>query len=84
MSRTRNFSYQNKKLQIVASSEFDGWTVRLFFDDGRRASQLVYKVSFEARRMGDRGQGQPGDFVEHLMVLIQGDVESGRLTLNSN
>jgi hypothetical protein len=84
MSRARTFSYQNKKLQVMASAEPDGWAVRLYFEDGRRASQLAYKVSFEVLRLGDRMQGHPGDFVENLMVLMQSDVESGRLKLNPN
>ena len=84
MSRNRIFSYQNRKLLVTAAAEPDGWAVRLYFEDGRRASQLAYKVSFEVLRLGDRMQGQPGDFVEHLMVLMQNDVESGRLKLVPN
>jgi hypothetical protein len=84
MSRMRTFSYQNRKLQVMASPEPDGWTVRLYFEDGRRASQLSYRVSFEVPRIDDRRQGQTGDFVEQLMVLMQGDVESGRLKLSPN
>jgi hypothetical protein len=86
MARTRKFSYQNRKLEITASIEATGWAVRLFFDDGRRASQLTYSVSIEARRATDRVEmeGVPGDFVEHLMVLLQNDVESGRLQLIYN
>jgi hypothetical protein len=86
MSRIRTFTYQNKKLHVMASAESDGWAVRLFFEDGRRASQLAYRVSFEVLRIGEQKQGHPGDFVEHLMVLMQSDVESGRLKLipNSN
>jgi hypothetical protein len=84
MSRTRKFFYQNRKLQVTASAETDGWAVRLYYEDGRRASQLAYKVSVEVGRVADKMQGSPGDFVEHLMVLIQSDVESGRLRLIQN
>lgn len=86
MSRNRIFSYQNRKLLVTAAAEPDGWAVRLYFEDGRRASQLVYKVSFEVLRLGDQLQGHSGDFVEHLMALLQSDVETGRLRIvpNSN
>ena len=77
MSRVKTFSYQNRPFQVRATSEADGWAIRLF-EAGRRASPLVYKIIYE----GDTDQNMrdhPGDFVEHLMTLMQSDVESGRV-----
>jgi hypothetical protein len=77
MSRTKAFSYQNRSFQVRAALEGDGWTVRLF-EEGRRASPLVYKIVYEGKsdtKMGDH----PGDFVENLMTLMQSDIQSGRL-----
>ena len=81
MSRTKAFSYQKRSFQVRASLEADGWAVRLF-EEGRRASSLVYKIFYEGKidtKIGDH----PGDFVEHLMTLLQSDVESGRLRVPS-
>jgi hypothetical protein len=79
MSRIRAFSFQHRKFQVRASGEANGWVVRLF-EDGRRASPLVYKVSYE-ENVGDQMHDHPGDFAGPLMVLMQSDVESGRLRL---
>jgi len=79
MSRLKEFSFLNRKFQVRASAEASGWVVRLF-EDGRRASPLVYKVSYE-ENIGDKMRDHPGDFVENLMMLMQSDVESRRLRL---
>jgi hypothetical protein len=79
MARTRAFLYKNRSFEVRASAEPEGWAVRLF-EGGRRVSPMVYKISYEDdpnAKMRDH----PGDFVEHLMVLMQSDVESGRLRL---
>jgi hypothetical protein len=80
MSRTRAFSYQNRKLQVTASAEADGWAVRLFFEDGSRASPLAYKIVHEGK-VGDAMKGHPGDLVEQLMVVMRSNVESGQIRL---
>ena len=80
MSRTRAFLYQNLKLQVTASAEADGWTVRLLFEDGSRASPLVYKIVYQGK-VGDTMSAQPGDLVEQLMVLMRSNVESGQIRL---
>jgi hypothetical protein len=77
MSRARVFSYRNRSFQVRASAETDGWAIRLF-EEGRRASPLVYKISYEGE-IDVKMRDHPGDFIEHLMTLMQSDVESGRL-----
>jgi hypothetical protein len=80
MSRTRAFLYQDPKLRMTASAEVDGWAVRLFFEDGSRASPLTYRISFEGK-VGDTMKGHSGDLVEQLMVLMRSNVESGQIRL---
>jgi hypothetical protein len=77
MSRVKTFSYRNRVFQVKASSETDGWAIRLF-EAGSRISPLVYKITYEGE-IDAKMHDHPGDFVEHLMALMQSDVESGRL-----
>jgi len=82
MGRERTFSYQNQKLQMVASAEPDGWAVRIFFEGGYRASPVVYKIYYEGS-VRDNMKGHPGDFIEQLMVLMRSNIESGQVKLTS-
>jgi hypothetical protein len=80
MSRSRAFSYQNRKVEMVASAESDGWAVRLFFEDGSRASSIIYRVIHEMN-IGGKMPSNSGDFIEQLMVLMRSNVESGQIQL---
>jgi hypothetical protein len=80
MSRTRIFSHQSQKIEMAASAEADGWAVRLFFEDGSRASPIVYRVFYE-RNVGGKMPSNPGNVIEQLMVLMRSNVERGQIQL---
>ena len=82
MSRMREFSFHKRSFQIRATAEPDGWAIRIF-ENGRKVSPLAYKLVYEGE-IEQNMRNHPGDFLEHLMTLMQSDVESGRLKIISS
>ena len=67
MSRTLWFeSSTGARMYIATEKDADGWIVRLFHKNGKRASPIVFRVSYELATGETMGE-IPADIVADLM-----------------
>lgn len=77
--RTKDFTFQGRKLTVKAAPFPEGWKVSVF-ENGEPAHGFSYSVSHEI--VQDAAvMAIPENMVDHLMDIAQKDIEQGRVSL---